>query len=238
MTRNPNASWRHTLVRLLNLLGVVAALLLIASISFEAFSNTAFSGDAVYDQIQFGVCVYFSLDFLLQLILAPDRLRFFARNFVLIILSVPYAYLLGYFSVDLSSEAFYVIHFLPIVRGGFALAILVKMAVNSFLSGLLIIYLAIFFAIGYFQTLIFYAFEAGTNPMVKSYADVLWWASMTVTTVGSNIIPMTAVGKICTIVLAVVGMTTFPIFTAYITALVHGINEKQKQSLVEKPDRV
>jgi voltage-gated potassium channel len=56
---------------------------------------------------------------------------------------------------------------------------------------------------------------------------------MTVTTVGSNIIPMTAVGKICTAVLAVVGMTTFPIFTAYITALVHGINEKQKQSLVE-----
>jgi voltage-gated potassium channel len=228
MTTYAETTWKYKTIQLLNLFGVLASVLLIVSISVEAFSNAAFTGDSVYNQIQFGVCIYFLLDFLLQFVIAQNRLRFFGRNFVLIILSIPYAFLLGYFSVDLSSEAFYVIHFLPIIRGGFALAILVKMAVNSFISGLLIIYLAIFIAIAYFQTLIFYAFEAGANPLVKAYPDVLWWASMTVTTVGSNIIPVTDVGKICTAVLAVVGMTTFPIFTAYITALVHGINDKHK----------
>ncbi|NLZ11355.1 MAG: two pore domain potassium channel family protein, partial [Alcaligenaceae bacterium] len=69
------------------------------------------------------------------------------------------------------------------------------------------------------------------NPSVTSYADALWWASMTVTTVGSNIIPVTTIGKLATATLAVVGMTTFPIFTAYITALVHNFNDREKKRL-------
>ncbi|WP_254046965.1 potassium channel family protein [Pusillimonas sp. T2] len=221
--------WKTVMTKVLNLLGVAASLVLITSISFEALTNATFSGETIYTRIQLGVCLYFLLDFLLLLVTARDRWRFFSRNFILILLSVPYAWLVDYFAFDFSSETLYVIHFLPIVRGGIALAVLVKMVVSNRISGLFIVYLALFFAISYFQTLIFYVFEARVNPLVKSYPDALWWASMTVTTVGSNIIPVTTIGKICTAVLAVVGMTTFPIFTAYITALVHNFNEREKK---------
>lgn len=229
---NPTeARWKSAMAKVLNLFGVLASLVLITSISFEALTNAAFTGDTIYTRIQLGVCLYFLLDFFLLLIVAPNRLRFFARNFVLILLSVPYAWLIDRFSYELSSEALYVIHFLPIVRGGVALAVLVRMVVSNRISGLFIVYLALFFAISYFQTLIFYVFEAGVNPSVTSYADALWWASMTVTTVGSNIIPVTTIGKLATATLAVVGMTTFPIFTAYITALVHNFNDREKKRL-------
>ena len=227
---SPVPYWKTAVAKLLNLLGIVAALALITSLSFEAFSNAPLTGDSIYTRIQLAVCVYFLLDFCLLLILAPDRFRFLARNFILVFLSVPYAWLIEHFSFNLSSPALYAIHFLPIVRGGIALAMLVRMLVNNRISGLFIVYVALFCAISYFQTLIFYVFEAGVNPMVKSYADALWWAALTVTTVGSNIIPVTDIGKICTGTLAVVGMTTFPIFTAYITSLVQNLKEREAGS--------
>ncbi|MCR4160654.1 potassium channel family protein [Kerstersia gyiorum] len=232
---NTESRWKFLMARTLNLLGVLASLVLIVSISFEAFSNSAFTGDTIYTKIQLGVCLYFLLDFFLLFIIARDRLKFFFKNFVLIILSVPYSYLITRFSLNFSSEVLYLLRFLPIIRGGAALIILVQMVVSNRVSGLFITYLAIFFSITYFETLIFYVFEAGINPLVKSYPDALWWASMTVTTVGSNIIPATTIGKICTASLAVVGMTTFPIFTAYITTVIHNLNDRQKKKqLAEK----
>ncbi|MCH4273128.1 MAG: potassium channel family protein [Kerstersia gyiorum] len=232
---NTESRWKFLMARTLNLLGVLASLVLIVSISFEAFSNSAFTGDTIYTKIQLGVCLYFLLDFFLLFIIARDRLKFFFKNFVLIILSVPSSYLITRFSLNFSSEVLYLLRFLPIIRGGAALIILVQMVVSNRVSGLFITYLAIFFSITYFETLIFYVFEAGINPLVKSYPDALWWASMTVTTVGSNIIPVTTIGKICTASLAVVGMTTFPIFTAYITTVIHNLNDRQKKKqLAEK----
>ena len=52
-------------------------------------------------------------------------------------------------------------------------------------------------------------------------------ASMTVTTVGSNIVPETTLGKVCTALLATCGMTIFPIFTVYITSLVQRMNQSR-----------
>ena len=42
-------------------------------------------------------------------------------------------------------------------------------------------------------------------------------AAMDATTVGSNIIAVTPVGRILSVVLAAIGMMMFPIFTVYIT---------------------
>lgn len=63
-------------------------------------------------------------------------------------------------------------------------------------------------------------YEHSVNPLVKDYSDALWWASMDVTTVGSNIDAMTTVGRILSVVLAALGMMMFPIFTVYITSLI------------------
>ena len=54
---------------------------------------------------------------------------------------------------------------------------------------------------------------------------------MTTTTVGSTIIAQTALGKIATTTLAVVGMTTLPIFTVYITSLIQRFNQADKLSV-------
>lgn len=221
------AAWRFDVARVLNAFGVVAALVLVVSISVEAFSGQVFTQDSVYARVQLWVCLYFLLNFFLLLVMAPKKMVFFFRHLLLILLSVPYLSLIDYWALSFSHELLYILKFLPILRGGVALIVLVKMVVTNRITGLFISYLVIFFSVVYFQTLIFFVFEKGVNPLVVTYYDALWWASMTVTTVGSNIVPVTALGKVSTALLATCGMTVFPIFTVYITSLVQRMNQSR-----------
>ena len=77
--------------------------------------------------------------------------------------------------------------------------------------------------------------EHGTNALVTGYGDALWWAFMGVTTVGSNIIAVTATGRVLSVLLAALGMMMFPIFTVYVTSLVERRN-KEKQDYYKKND--
>jgi voltage-gated potassium channel len=221
--------WRIKVAHVLNVLGVCAALVLILGISLEAFSGQVFVEGSIYARIQLWVCVYFLLDFCLLMLLAPKKMRFLFRHFLLVLLSIPYLSLMNFFSLSFSQEVQYVLKFLPIMRGGAALVVLVRMVVTNKLTGLFVVYLVSFFSIVYFQTLIFFVFENGSNPLVRTYYDALWWASMTVTTVGSNIVPVTAFGKVSTAILATSGMTVFPIFTVYITSMVQRMNQSRGQ---------
>ena len=91
-------------------------------------------------------------------------------------------------------------------------------------------YLIILVSTVYFASLTFYLFEYKVNPDVLAYKDAVWWAAMDVTTVGSNIIAVTGVGKVLSVVLAALGMMMFPIFTVYVTNLVTERNKEAEQN--------
>ena len=76
---------------------------------------------------------------------------------------------------------------MPLIRGGYAMAIVVSWFTYNKATGLFFTYLITLFSTVYFASLTFYLFEFKVNPDVKCYQDALWWAAMDVTTVGSNI---------------------------------------------------
>ena len=84
-------------------------------------------------------------------------------------------------------------------------------------SSLLLSYLSIIVMVTYFCSLIFFQRECGVNPEVKTYWTALWWSAMNMTTVGCNISPVTAAGKIIAVILPMCGMIIFPLFTVYLT---------------------
>ncbi len=62
---------------------------------------------------------------------------------------------------------------------------------------------------------IFYCFEHTTNPKIHSFIDALWWGFATATTTGyGDITPVTMQGKALGIVLMLVGLALFGMFTA------------------------
>jgi Ion channel. len=121
----------------------------------------------------------------------------------------------------------YFLRFIPLIRGGYALSLVVSWLSHNTISTLFMTYLTILLSTVYFSSLLFFNVEKPVNPQVTNYGDSLWWAFMDVTTVGSNISAKTAIGKILSIVLASMGMMMFPIFTVYITNRITEANKKK-----------
>jgi voltage-gated potassium channel len=65
-----------------------------------------------------------------------------------------------------------------------------------------------------FATIMFFI-EKDINPKMASFIDALWWSFSTTTTVGyGDIIPLTVPGKIVGMVLMLIGVAVFGIYTA------------------------
>lgn len=125
--------------------------------------------------------------------------------------------------------AAYVLRFVPLIRGGYALALVVGWCPSNRATSMFVTYLATLASGVYFSSLIFYVFEHGPNPMVHDYWDALWWALMNCTTVGCNIVASTAVGKVLTVLVAALGTMMFPVFTVYITNLITRVHQANVQ---------
>src|SRR6476660_2064604 len=65
----------------------------------------------------------------------------------------------------------------------------------------------------------FHHFEAGANDNVKSFWDSLWWAVVTMTTIGyGDIYPHTAGGRLSAVYLMFAGIGVLGVSTAAIAA--------------------
>lgn len=173
--------------------------------------------------------MFFLFVFFLEMYLAQNRWEFFITHFLFLLVSIPYLNIIDYYNLTFSQETNYIIRFVPMIRSGYALAIVIGWLTYNRAYSLFITYLTMLIATVYFSSMIFYVLEQGVNPMVTSYSEALWWACMDVTTVGSNIYAMTPFGKIMSVALAGMGMMMFPIFTVYITNVVQNHNKFRRK---------
>ncbi|MGQ8870131.1 ion channel [Myroides sp. TSA_177.3] len=210
-------------LQIIKTLHIISAFMLIVlgvSISIDTFSNISYLTGDTYMKIQLWICIYFLLSLFIEFILSKKKSKFFWNNIIFILISIPYLNLFEAFDISFSSEMKYFFRFIPLIRGGYALGFVIIMLSRKKISGLFFSYILILMSLIYFYSLIFYVFEHEINPDVNSYFDALWWAAMGATTTGSNIIAITPVGKILSVITAISGITMFPFFTVYVTSLV------------------
>lgn len=220
---------KQGILNFLHILILVLSLFLLISISYDTFNNISFLNQPLYMEIQWWICLFFLSVFFLELFLSKHRKHYLATHFLFLLVSIPYLNIIDYFGITFSPEATYLIRFIPMIRGGYALAIVVGWLTYSRASSLFISYVTMLVATVYFASMIFFVLEHKVNPMVTGYTAALWWATMDVTTVGSNIYAATPTGKIMSVLLAALGMMLFPIFTVYITNLVQNANREREK---------
>ncbi|MCP9610953.1 potassium channel family protein [Coprobacter tertius] len=208
---------------------LILSLFLIISISIDTFNNISFLTQPAYLKVQLYICLFFIFDFILEFFLSHNKWYYLRTHFVFLIISIPYVNIIDYYHITFSPEITYFLRFIPLVRGGYALAIVVSWLTYTKASSLFVSYLTMLMATVYFSSLIFFVLEHKVNPEVNGYADALWWAFMDVTTVGSNIYAVTVTGRVLSVVLAALGMMMFPIFTVYITSVVQDANKKREE---------
>lgn len=212
------------IVLLLHIAIMVLSVFLIAIISIDTFKNEAFYTRTRFQKEQFWICLVFMLDFFIEWILSEKKWHYLKTHFIFFLVSIPYQALVykfgAHYGWHISNELAYIIRYMPLIRGGYALAIVVSWFTYNKATGLFFTYLITLFSTVYFASLTFFLFEFKVNPLVHSYQDALWWAFMDVTTVGSNIVAVTGVGRVLSVLLAALGMMMFPIFTVYVTNVI------------------
>lgn len=217
---------RRWLIDFLHVMVLLLSIYLVVTISIDTFKNIAFYKQPEFIKTQFWICVLFLFDFFLEWAFAIDKKHYLATHFVFFLVSIPYLAIFDYFGWHFSAQTYYLIRFIPLVRGGYALAIVVGWFTYNRATSLFLTYVVTLLATIYFGSLVFFVFEKNINPLVLVYSDAVWWAFMDATTVGCNIIAVTTVGRVLSVLLAALGMMMFPIFTVYVTNLIKQRNSE------------
>lgn len=217
----PNSSFelrfRRDITNIMNFIVLVLSVVMIVWISIDTFNNVEFMESTDYMNFQFWVCMFFILDFFVGLFFADKKGKYFLSRLLFLLLSIPYLNIIHHTGIVLSPDALYFVRFIPLARGALAMAIVMSYVSSNAVTSLFVSYIVIILMITYFCSLIFFQREYPVNPQVNSYWTSLWWTCMYITTVGCNISPVTAAGKIIAVALPVCGMIMFPLFTVYLT---------------------
>lgn len=201
---------------------LVLSVALIVFISYDTFKNIPFLENDAYMAFQFFVCVVFIADFFVELWLTPkgERGSYFRARWLFLLMSIPLLNIVDAYQIQLSPDALYFARFLPLARGALALAIVLNYIASNRITGIFVSYLSIMLLTVYFAGLIFYEREQPVNPGVTSYWDAFWWCSLEATTLGSSLNPVTLAGKLLAVILSLMGIVMFPLFTVYLSSLI------------------
>ena len=204
----------------LGIVKLLAGITLLVSLSWEIIAGDHRYLSMTYLTIQFFVCVIFLYDFLLRILQSEHRGRFFVRHLFYLLISIPYLTLISWTGVRMTHDWGILVGLVPMLRAFLAMFLIVEWMVRGKRGGrmrwLFAAYLFTVVVFTYVSALVFYDYEVLVNPKLEGFGNALWWAWMNVTTVGAEIFPVTAVGKVVCVLLPSLGMMFFPIFTTYI----------------------
>ena len=151
---------------ILHVIILLLSLFLVISISVDTFKGIPFYTQSLYMKVQLWICILFLFDFILELFLSKDKLRYFGTHFLFLLVAIPYQNIIAYMGWTFSPEITYMLRFIPLVRGGYAMAIVGGWLTYNKASSLFISYLTMLLATVYFASLAFFVMEHKENPLV------------------------------------------------------------------------
>ena len=214
---NGDKSAIYKVANVLNTISLAASVMLLIGISFEVTQGERDSFSQWYRSLQLTVCSIFFATAVFRLTVAQYRRQHWLRDLIFALASIPYIDILHWSGTEVAHKTLRLLAFAPIVISIMATIVILEWLVEGRKKRLMAAYILTVTMATYISALIFYDCEIGINSRLHSFGDALWWATMNVTTVGAEIFPVTATGKVICVALPVIGMMFFPIFTVYIS---------------------
>ena len=181
------------------------------------------------EYLSLSIWIIFILDFLIKLVLAPNKILFLKRNWLTTIsLVIP------------ALRVFRIFRFFRVVRGLRGIRLVrVLSSLNRSMKGLTATMQRRGFAyVMLLTTVIIFAGAAGmlgfekSNPGFENYSMALWWTAMRVITAGSDFWPITPEGRAFAFILSLYGYGVFGYVTATLATFFIGRDAEEENTPV------
>lgn len=224
MMTNQNRNQKDEKLGTLNLIVTFLSIYVLGALLFDTLYVLPPETSRLLNYIDNSICILFFIDFCVRFFTAENKLKFMHWGWIDLISSIPMVDALRI------GRLFRLIRLLRIIRAFRSTRQLVHHIFKNKAKGTLTsvsifaIMLIIFSAIAILQV------EKDPNSNIKTAEDAMWWAYVTITTVGyGDKFPVTTEGRIIASVLMTAGVGLFGTFTAYIASLfVEDQNAKNK----------
>jgi voltage-gated potassium channel len=197
-----------------NLLILVLSIYILGSFLIDTFCLLPIEISRLLNFIDNAVCFIFLIDFIIRFRNTPNKLKFMHWGWIDLISIIPVVY---YFR---AGRLLRIIRLLRILRAFRSTKKIVSHIFKNKAQGtfttvsIIAIMLIIFSSIAILQV------ERAPTSNIKTAEDAIWWAYVTITTVGyGDKFPVTTEGRIIAVILMTGGVGLFGTFTAYASSL-------------------
>jgi len=212
----------HKKITPFQLLMLALSLYVLGALFVETVFTLSPQVTALLGMLDTGICFVFLGDFFYRLYHAEDKLRFMKWGWVDVISSIP---MLDAFRWG---RIVRVVRILRILRGVRSVKVILGLVLQAGVRGTLSLVAVISAVLIVFSSIAILNAEKSPDSNIKDVGDALWWAVVTITTVGyGDKFPVTGEGRIVAAVLMIAGVGLFGTFTACIASLLVKAGEKE-----------
>jgi voltage-gated potassium channel len=193
-----------------NIIILVLTIYVLGALLVETFYALPKETAKLLNFIDKAICLIFFIDFVVRFFKAKNKLKFMRWGWIDLVSSIP---VINYFR---AGRLLRLIRLLRVIRAFRSSKQLVNHVFKNKAKGtftsvsIFAILLIIFSAIAILQV------ENTKEGNIKSAEDAIWWAYVTITTVGyGDKFPVTTEGRLIAVVLMTAGVGLFGTFTAY-----------------------
>ncbi len=199
---------------LLQIVILVLSIYVLAALAIDTFMMLPEEVSRLLTMIDNCICGFFLIDFCIRLYRAENKLAFMKWGWIDLLSSIPTLDVLR------AGRLVRVIRVIRVLRVFRSTRHLVHFVFRSRLKGLLTSAVLIAILMIIFSAVAMLQVEKDPASNIKTAEDAIWWAYVTITTVGyGDKFPVTSEGRIIAAVLMTVGVGLFGTFTAYVASL-------------------
>lgn len=198
----------------LNLAVLVLSIYVLGALTIDTLFKLSEETSRLLNYIDIAICAFFLIEFMIRFSKAESKLKFMRWGWIDLISSIPMVNVLRL------GRLFRLVRLIRILKAfrstkSFINHIFESKAQGTFTSAaILAILLIIFSSIAILQV------ENTPDGNIKTAEDAIWWAYVTITTVGyGDLYPTTTEGRIIAAFLMTAGVGLFGTFTAYIASM-------------------
>jgi voltage-gated potassium channel len=197
----------------LNIIVLVLSSYVLLSLLVSIIIKPAIEVQKVLDLIDNLICVFFLFEFSLRFYSAESKLKFMKWGWIDLISSIPT------FDYLRAGRALRLLRILRILRAFRSTKHLINHIYKSKTQGAFTTVAIIAILMVIFSALAILQVEDDPNSNIKTAEDAVWWAYVTITTVGyGDKFPVTTEGRIIAGTLMTVGVGLFGTFTAFLSS--------------------